>query len=157
MPTNTKLNYIICDAAPANWGKTTTLIEVAQLFRSSPSYYTVLEYQKKPNNNDEWLVIKVNTTGKIILVQTEGDLATSYSDTINYLSIGHHVDIIICACRTSGASYQVVHNIAKKFNYKQIMFSNFCPLDRSLFSTPIISQVNKVHLASLIYNFALAL
>ena len=151
------MGYIICDSAPANWGKTTTLLEVAKLFKSNQSLYTISS-PKTINGIDEWLVVKVKATNKIIIVQTQGDNASAFQDTENYLKrTKNPVDIIICASRSSGNSYQKVLDIANSYGYKRIMFSNFCPMDRTLFSNTTISQVNLVDLAPIIVKFAISL
>ncbi len=151
------MKYIICDASPANWGKTTTLLEVVRLFESKSSLYTIVA-SKTMSGGDEWRVVRVNSSGKIIIVQTQGDEVSSFKYTEDYLKKHEiHVDIIICASRSSGASYQKVLDIANTYHYKRILFSNFCPQDRKLYANPVISDVNKVNFAPIIINFALAL
>lgn len=149
------MKYIICDAAPANWGKSTTLLEVIKLFRMNPTNFVVLD--ERNVGFDYWIVFQNIVNLKVYLIQTQGDYAKSFDETKKYLASGKKVDVIICAARSKGKSLKEVQTIETLYNYKQIQFSNFCPLDRSLFSNPFISDVNKVHLAQLIFNFALAL
>ena len=156
MPTNTNRKYIICDAAPASWGKTTTSTELIKIFKSYPSAFTILS-EHPVNPNDYWILLRENASAKTILIQTQGDYPSSYNETIKELSKEIIIDIIICAARSKGGSLKQVQYIANTYGYKQIHFSNFCPLNRSLFQDPVISNINKVHLAQLIFNFALAL
>ncbi len=163
MPTKTGHKYIICDAANPSWGKTTTLKEVINIFSAHPSAFIKLSEivytDKNGKTKDIWIVFQERATSKTILIQTAGDQKQSYRDTNDYLISGHIVDVIICASHLDGPSCNAVEGIVKKYGYKKINFSNLCPLKnrKSLFKIPAISDVNKVHLAQLIFNFALAL
>ena len=159
MPTKTGKKYIICDAAPSSWGKTTTLKAVSDLFETNPLAFNTLSKNHKLSK-ESWIVFQEITTSKTILIQTQGDQKQSFNDTKKYLSEKQIVDIIICASRPDGPSWKAVEWIIKNYGYKLINFRNFCPFKknrRSLFKISAISDINKVHLAQLIYNFALAL
>ena len=147
--------YIICDCAHANWGKTTTLLEVVNLIVTNPTNFVVLKTIY--HGVDKWVVAQEISTGKIILVQTQGDDANAFNDTNHHLSAGSPVNIIICSSRTKGTARSAVSRIARTYGYETILFRNFCPEHKTLFSNPVISAVNKVNLAQLILDFALAL
>ena len=165
MPTKTGHKYLICDAANPSWGKTTTLTEVINIFKTLSSAFNMIDrklYKNKAGQIiDEWIVFQEVATSKTILIQTQGDEKQSFNYTNEYLETGSIVDIIICASHLNGPSWNAVERIVKRYGYTQINFSNFCPLNsrnrKKLFQIPAISDVNKVHLAQLIYNFVLAL
>ena len=83
--------FIICDCARANWGKTTTLVEVINLFKSTPVRFSVIATTSVPTP-DQWFVFHDAVTSKDILIQTAGDNSGCFTDTKNYLKSGKCVE-----------------------------------------------------------------
>lgn len=141
--------YIICDSARANWGKSTTLLEVANLFECNPNFKVL---RKTFVGTDQWLVV---TDGKkTYLIQTQGDYAKCFDKTLSFLQDGGNADIIICACHTRGESRAQLNEIAHSYHFTQIFFNNFSPLFNKWI--PEINNANKL-IAKSVYELALSL
>ena len=122
--TKTKMRYILCDNAPGNWGKSTILSAVADYYLSNPAIFKVI--YSKLMRNDRWCVVQEIATGKIVLVQTKGDIPGCYARTLSYIQNKKNlpVDVIICACHPNDQTHQIVEALAGKV-FKLYYFSNF--------------------------------
>ena len=116
--------YILCDNAPSDWGKSTVLAKVANYYLNNPTMFNVLD--SKLFKLDRWAVVEEKATGKIILIQTKGDIPGCYTRTLTYMSKqnNHIVDIIVCACRPNDATQQLVEKLAGK-SFRLYYFRNY--------------------------------
>lgn len=142
--------FIICDCAKANWGKTTTLIEVEKLFNLSPLFSSL---QRSDWGKDVWAVYERISDKRIFVIQTEGDYKKSFNNTIQYAKEGK-VDIIICACRDDNRYKERVDYIAKTFAFEKIFFNNFCPSKKAFRKIPALNYANKVSLPNAIFTLS---
>ena len=113
-----KKKYIICDSARANWGKTETLQTLITLLSK---IYKPLDIQTE--GKDTYAVFRLEN-GKIVFVSTLGDPGSGY---MSWWHIGMNLnpDIFVCACRTSGETYNNLLNISKAHEYEVVWFKNF--------------------------------
>ena len=116
--------YILCDNATSDSGKSTVLAAVADYFLSNPSIFQILD--NKIYVLDRWAVVREISTGKVILVQTKGDIEGCYSKTLTYMLNKRNpmVDIIVCACHPNDSTHLLVETLAGK-SFKLYYFSNF--------------------------------
>lgn len=116
--------YILCDNAPSNWGKSSVLAEVANYYLNNPAMFNVLD--SKLFLLDRWAVVEEKGTGKIILIQTKGDIPGSYKRTLTHMSKQNIpvVDIIICACRPNDVTQKLVEKLAGK-SFRLYYFRNY--------------------------------
>lgn len=154
--THTGLKYVICDSASSNQGKTMALADVANTLMSDPAFITLAQHPLKPRKRgrDIWVVLQEISTQKIILIQSGGDIASVYRRTWEYLAKGH-VDIIVLASHNYGVTRAIVQQIARKYNYTELYFSNFRPKDRFSWLpafNSIVSQINKKMIIDLALN-----
>ena len=122
--TKTGVRYIICNNASGNWGKSTILSAVADYYISNPTKYRIL--YSVHMRNDRWCAIQEIQTGKVIIVQTKGDVPGCYAKTLFYmLKKGNlPVDIVVCACHPNDLTHQIVEALAGN-SFKLYYFSNF--------------------------------
>ena len=128
--------YILCDNAPSNWGKSNALAAVADYYLNNPSLFQVL--YKKLYVLDRWAVVREIATGKVILVQTKGDVEGCYSRTLTYMLNKKNpvVDIIVCACHPDDTTHILVETLAGR-SFKLYYFRNF-----SIFKKPWIQPAS---------------
>lgn len=115
--------YILCDTSRANYGKSTTLKYLANLFIQRHDLYKVSTLLPFFPEYDNVYIIECLQLNKSILIQTGGDNAEAYSITQEYIKDHPYVDIIICASRTKGKSVDEVTTFCEK-GYKYIEFRN---------------------------------
>lgn len=108
--------YIICDFAGSSWGKTTTLVTVAELLKK---HFSPIHYQK--NGNDVYALFNINN--KIVAVVTMGDPSSSQKQKLDK-AVKSNADVIVCASRECGISAQRVYDVINN-GYKGIWFKNF--------------------------------
>ena len=124
LKTNTGQRYILCNNAPDNWGKTTLLAEVADYYLNNPTIFQII--CKTIYKFDRWAVVREIATGKIILIQTKGDVVGCFSKTFKYLldKKNPFVDIIICACHPNNSTHRLVEKLARN-TFNLYYFRNF--------------------------------
>ncbi len=115
--------YIICDVASADHGKTTFLKEVIESFKASKEWQVVTSQPKYVS--DLWIVFRHIISGKVVLVQTMGDEAALYSETIKYIT-NNNVNIILCARRSRGQTLTAVQTIVR-MGFTELDFTHLYP------------------------------
>ena len=109
-----KKNYIICDAANANWGKTETLNALIKKL-GNPS-------EIKKFGKDTWALYKIKE--RIVVVSTQGDPKSHQKECL-LEAVDEKANIIVCASRIKGTTKDNVRTIASKNGYELIWFQNF--------------------------------
>ncbi len=154
MATKTGKKYIICDALPADQGKTSTLVELYNRLFSDP-HFQLITVQNPPRlKRDRWGIFVETKKGIKILIQTQGDKVSSYGRTLKYLeeiNNSEEIDIIIIASHTHGDTLNCVKNIAKTYHYTEIYFGNFRPKDKYYWQPPYSSIIMDTNIDAL-YN-----
>ena len=126
--------YIICDSAKAKWGKTETLLRVISLLIKS---YPLIS-QKQNKGRDKWCHFQLPNFD--VVVSTLGDPYSAQPIWIDDAA-KTGARFIATACRTSGATVNVVKNVAMKYGYEIIWFQNFHFDNISFLNTPEINSV----------------
>ena len=107
--TKTGKKYIICDALPADQGKTSTLVGVYNRLLSDHRFQLIVPNPPRLKR-DRWGIFVEKKTGLKILIQTQGDKDFSYNRTKEYLEEKNNgdIDIIIIASQALGRQSQFV-------------------------------------------------
>lgn len=154
--TKTGKKYIICDALPADQGKTSTLVGVYNRLLSDP-HFKLITVQNPPRlKRDRWGIFVEKKTGLKILIQTQGDKDFSYDRTKKFFEEKNNgdigdIDIIIIASHTHGCTLNNVQYIAKTYNYTEIYFGNFRPKDKYSWQPPYSNIIMDTNIDAL-YN-----
>ncbi len=149
--------YILCDAAVANYGKSTTLNQVLSLFREKPDLYKIIPLQEYNSKGDNVCVIRCLHSNSSILIQTGGDNKEAFYPTLDYLKNNQEnlPNVIVCASRTKQSTPRVVENICDNYDFHYVEFRNLCawrPED-----IPFIKQLNERFLVPALYETILHL
>ena len=149
--------YILCDAATADYGKSTTLNHLLALFQSMPNLYKVTPLQKYNTEGDNVCLIECLHIGKTILIQTGGDNSYAFQLTLNHLEKNTTMlpDVIVCASRTKGGSAEEAEYIRRTYNYHYIDFRNLCAWEKS--DIDFVKQLNLQFLVTAMYEIILHL
>lgn len=112
--------YIICDSRSNNHGKTETLLRLIDYLLLCCKYNLIDEI--KTLRKDRWC--RIQLPDREIVVDTHGDPDKRHRELLEKATVTG-AKVIFAACRTSGNSVKNVTQLAKKYNYKIIWFSNF--------------------------------
>ena len=130
---------IIYLTAKPNSGKTSTIQELRKILISNNLPETILNPTKK---NQKDFVATYLYNGKTIGLSSVGDPSSCHQPWLNMLT-NANCDIIICACRTSGATLNRITSLSNYESYGFVPNHN--------------AQANNTHNANLLYNTMLYL
>lgn len=150
--------YLLCDAATADYGKSTTLNHLLKLFQSMPNLYKITPLQEYNAEGDNVCLIECLHIKKTILIQTGGDNSSAFECTLNHLkenTTNVLPDVIVCASRTKGGSAEEAEYIRRTYNYHYIDFRNLCAWEKS--DIEFVKQLNQRFLVTAIYETILHL
>lgn len=132
-------------------GKSTTVLELANLMIAQfPKYKQI--YSSKNINNlsvDFTLIIEIN--GKIIALVSQGDPGTELEKRLENIVKQYSPNLIICSCRTRGETVQAIHKIASSHLYNKIWTSTY----ETTHSHQIANQLKGEHLLDFIIKMGL--
>lgn len=146
--------YLLCDSATADYGKSTTLNYLLDLFKSMPELYKIISLQEYNAEGDNVCVIQCVHSNKTIIIQTGGDNEEAFKLTLDYLAY-HEPDIIVCASRTKQSTAEATKYICDTYEYHYIDFRNLCAWQSA--DIPFVKQLNKHFLVPAIYETILHL
>lgn len=113
--------YIVCDCAPANHGKSETLLGLIDYFQKRFGY-TSQSILPPRSQKDKLLLFQFSE--KKVVVDTYGDPYRTFSTWLD-AAVGTKAKIIFAACRADISQKNTVSRIAASHGYKVIWFSNF--------------------------------
>ena len=117
------MGAIILISNSASKGKSSTLVELANLIRDKyVDIQTVYTYKHK-TTIDFTLVIKVK--GKIVAFESKETTLNPLENRLGKIIRDYNPDILFCTSKTKGASLNTVNHIASKFNYNCIKTSTY--------------------------------
>lgn len=137
--------YIICDIARSDWGKSQTLLEVIEQFKTQ--YTPTVEEQI--GSVDKYTEFDLNNNK--LVVNTQGD-PDSYQREGLKRAIKVNAKIILCASRTKGSTIECVYEMASN-GYEVIWLSNLFADNEMLPCIPMLRKLT----AEMIVNLALNL
>nr|WP_314864447.1 hypothetical protein [uncultured Flavobacterium sp.] len=117
------MGAIILISNSANKGKSSTLVELANLILDKyVDIQTVYTYKHK-TTIDFTLVIKVK--GKTIAFESKETTLNPFENQLGKIIENYNPDIIFCTSKTKGATLNTVNHIVSKFNYNCIKTSTY--------------------------------
>ena len=117
------MGAIILISNSASKGKSSTLVELANLIRDKyVDIQTVYTYKHK-TTIDFTLVIKVK--GKIVAFESKSTTLNPLENRLEKIIADYNPDLLFCTSKTKGASLNTVNQIASKFNYNCIKTSTY--------------------------------
>lgn len=134
-------NYIICDVAESNWGKSETLVEAVSLIKKIPGMKII---EDKPINKgkDRWFVGELN--GKTIVVSSLGDPTDRFTSFLDK-AFDKNPCIFVTACRPCDITQTELCHKAKGNGYDIIWFKNFHIDDKKLATASIMAEARRAN------------
>ncbi len=99
---------IIALKGHGNSGKTSTLLELYNLFNSDPNYIVSCDKQKIRNTTDFFTKFTNPITKNQIAIYSEGDIPDCTNQAITTFNDLQTNDILVLACRTKGEVLKIL-------------------------------------------------
>lgn len=119
------MNTIIAIWNTAGKGKSSTILELANLLiKNYPNYNLI--YSSKDVNNlsiDFRLIIEINN--KVIALESQGDPGTKLEIRLNQIIKNHTPNLIFCTCRTRGETVNAINNTVKNHGFDKVWTSTY--------------------------------
>lgn len=145
------MNTILAIWNAGGKGKSTTILELANLMIAQfPKYKQI--YSSKNISNlsvDFTLIIEIN--GKIIALLSQGDPGTKLEKRLEDIANQYSPNLIICSCRTRGETVQAINKIASRHLFDKIWTSTY----ETTHSHPLANQLKGEHLLDFIIKMGL--
>jgi hypothetical protein len=106
-------------------GKSTTILELANLITTSYPSYKLIFCSKNVDHLtiDFRLIIEIN--GKVIAFESQGDPNTAIGIRLNQLENTFKPQLLFCTCRTRGETVTAISNFAHTYSYDTIWSSTY--------------------------------
>jgi hypothetical protein len=119
------MNTIIAVWNSGSKGKSSTILNLANLLMSNYPTHRVIDSSKNPSllTIDFRLILEIN--GKVIALESMGDPKTNLEKRLDDIVLKYKADLIICSTRTRGETVQAVHNTANKYGFETIWTSTY--------------------------------
>jgi hypothetical protein len=113
---------VIANTGITDRGKTQALNKVIEELTDVNNKAEVVK-EKSLDNGDVRVILLYK--GKKIGIETQGDpgVLSRLSPSLDYF-VQENCEVIVCACRTSGNTYEAVEDLQKQHGYKIIWYSN---------------------------------
>lgn len=126
--------YILCDYARSDWGKSQTLLKVIEHLKDIANP----DIEEQIGDVDKFAVFIINE--KKIVVNTQGD-PDSYQEEGLSRAVKEKADIIVCASRSKGSTYDCVKKYENN-DYEIIWFRNFySEIDNQLYKPYLLDDM----------------
>ncbi|MFZ0598519.1 MAG: hypothetical protein WAM46_16155 [Flavobacterium sp.] len=145
------MNTIIAIWNSGGKGKSTTILNLANLLMSSYKTHKVIYCDKDPSKltTDFRLILEIS--GKKIALESKGDPKTDLEKRLADIAGKYQPNLIICSTRTRGETVQAVHNTAKKYSFDEIWTSTY----QISHSQSLANNLKSEHLLDLIGKLGL--
>lgn len=117
------MGAIILISNSANKGKSSTLVELANLILNKYVDAQIVYTYKQTTTIDFTLVIRVK--GKIVAFKSKETSNTEPENSLEKIIATYSPDILFCTSKTKGETLNVVNQIISKFNYSCIKTSTY--------------------------------
>jgi hypothetical protein len=145
------MNTIIAVWNSGSKGKSSTILNLANLLMSNYTTHRVIDSSKNPRllTIDFRLILEIN--GKVIALESMGDPKTNLEKRLDDIEVKYQPNLIICSTRTRGETVQAVHNTANKFGFETIWTSTY----QVAHSHNLLNNLKSDHLLDLIVKLGL--
>lgn len=132
-------------------GKSTTILEVANLISDSYPNFTHLFTYKDANHLkiDFTLVIEVN--GKNIAFESQGNPGTQLEARLDAIVEKYRPEVIFCTCDVNGETIEAVDKVAKINSYDTLYTASY----KSNHSHEVVNRLKAEHLQDLVVKMGL--
>lgn len=114
---------IILVSNSAKKGKSSTLVELANVFLSKYLDVEILYSYKHKTSIDFTLIIKAK--GSIVAFESQGRPNTQLENRLEIIIQTYNPKVLFCTSRTKGETLQAVNRIATKFSYNCIKTTTY--------------------------------
>lgn len=117
------MSEIILVSNSAKKGKSSTLVELANVFLSKYVDVEILYSYKHKTSIDFTLIIKAK--GSIVAFESQGSPNSQLENRLETIIQTYNPKVLFCTSRTKGETLQAVNRIATKFSYNCIKTTTY--------------------------------
>lgn len=132
------MSAIILVSNSAKKGKSSTLVELVEVFKTKYEDLEILYSNKHKNSIDFTIIIKVK--GSIVAFETQDSHNAQLENRIETIIQNYNPEIIFCTSKTKGETHQAVYRIADKYSYNCIKTSTYQVKDNFELANKIMAK-----------------